>query len=83
MDDPNADPTNLTLDRLYQSVVGAMLGITLNRRPLAWAEQEGATRCECGGPATLWSTDLLSSHGKMVLLCDACAAKVVTRVSRT
>jgi hypothetical protein len=80
MDDPNADPTNLTIDRLNQARLGAMIGVILQRRPLAVAEMEGASRCPCGGPATLFSAALLASHGKMILLCDACVAKVIARV---
>lgn len=81
MDDPNADPTNLTIDRLNQARLGAMIGVTLSRRPLAIAELLDAMRCPCGGPATVYSTDLVATQGKMVLLCDACVRTVIERAT--
>lgn len=74
--DPNADPNNLTVDRFYQSA-GPLFGITMCRRPLEVANLPNAGRCPCGGPATLYSTDLLATTGKMVLLCDPCWQRLV------
>lgn len=79
MMDPNDDPTVLTVDKLRQAMLGAMLGVTLRRRPLEIAEAS-EYRCPCGGPSVLFSFDCLSKTGKAIFLCDSCTAQLVNAV---
>lgn len=75
------DPTVLTVERMNQDVLGAMLGVRLRRRLLEFAERDTEHRCPCGSPAPLFSFDLLTTRGLAIFLCDGCAAAILARAT--